>query len=236
MNGGTFMLSRLHLSAIILIAAVLWGGMLVFEGVAMNGTWIRPFSTVVGVLLLLLVAFDLWAWRLPILRGWFVPRPDLRGTWRVDLRSDWKDPATDKVVGPIVAFLVVRQTFSTLSVRMLTAASSSELVAAEINKAADGTYRMAGVYRNEPKLSVRDRSPIHYGAIVLDVQGDPAKDLAGHYWTDRNSRGELRTLARHHSIAGSFKAAQELLPEESSALTAAGNITVTSQKTGEGQS
>ena len=43
------MLSRLHLSTILLIAAALWGGMLVFEGVAVNGTWFRPFSTVVGV-------------------------------------------------------------------------------------------------------------------------------------------------------------------------------------------
>ena len=207
------MLSRLHLSAILLVAAALWGGMLVFEGVAVNVTWFRPFSTVVGALLLLLVAFDLWAWRFRFLQGWFVPRPDLRGTWRVELQSDWKDPATDKVVGPIVAYLVVRQTFSTLSVRMLTAESASELVAADINKAVDGTYRLAAVYRNEPKLAVRDRSPIHYGAIVLDVQGDPVAGLSGHYWTDRNSRGEIRTLARHGIIAGSFNDAQRLLPQ-----------------------
>lgn len=211
------MLSRLHLSAILLVAAALWGGMLVFEGVAVNGTWFRPFSTVVGVLLLLLVAFDIWAWRWRLLRGWFVPRPDLRGTWRVELQSDWKNPATDTGVSAIRAYFVIRQTFSSLSVRMLTAESASELVAAEISKASDGTYRLAAVYRNEPKLSVRDRSPIHYGAFVLDVQGDPAKDLAGHYWTDRNSRGELRTLARHDSIAGSFKEAQELLPRDEAA-------------------
>ncbi len=206
------MLSRLHLSTILLIAAALWGGMLVFEGVAVNGTWFRPFSTVVGVLLLLLVAFDVWAWRFRILHGWFVPRPDLRGTWRVELQSDWKDPKTGAVIGPIVAYLVVRQTFSSLSIRMLTAESASELVAAEINKAGDGTYRLAAVYRNEPKLSVRDRSPMHYGALVLDVQGDPVEGLAGYYWTDRSSRGELRTLARHQSIAGSFNVARTLLP------------------------
>ena len=87
-------------------------------------------------------------------------------------------------------------------------------IAAEINKASDGTYRLAAVYRNEPKLSVRDRSPIHYGAFVLDVQGDPAKDLVGHYWTDRNTRGEVRTLARHGSIASSFKEARTLLPPD----------------------
>lgn len=173
----------------------------------------------------LLVAFDLWAWRLRFLHGWFVPRPDLRGTWRVELQSDWKDPATDEGIGPIVAYLVVRQTFSMLSVRMLTAESASELVAAEINKASDGTYRLAAVYRNEPNLSVRARSPIHYGAIVLDVQGDPVKDLAGYYWTDRNSRGELRTLARNDSIAASFKEAQNLLPAGSAVSCTVGPAT-----------
>lgn len=211
------MLSRLHLSTILVVAAALWGGVLVVEGVAVNGTWIRPFSTVVGVLLLLLAAFDLWAWRLRVLHGWFVPRPDLRGTWRIELQSDWKDPATDAVIGPIVAYLVVRQTFSSLSIRMLTAESASELVAAEINKAGDGTYRLAAVYRNEPKLSVRERSPIHYGALLLDVQGDPVKNLAGYYWTDRNSRGEVRTLTRHGTIVGSFKEAQALLPADATA-------------------
>lgn len=210
------MLSRLHLSVILLLAAGIWGTMLVVEGVAVSGTWFRPFSTVVGILLLLLVAFDLWAWRLRFLQGWFVPRPDIRGTWRVELRSDWKNPVTNEVVAPIPGYLVVRQTFSTLSLRMLTSESSSELVAAEISKATDGTYRLAAVYRNEPKLSVRDRSPIHYGAIVLDVQGDPAKDLVGYYWTDRKTRGELRTLARHDTIAGSFSQAEALLPAERS--------------------
>lgn len=217
------MLSRLHLSAILLVASAIWGGLLLYQGVAIGGSWFHPFSGVVGALVLLLAAFDLWAWRLRILRGWFVPRPDLRGTWRVELQSGWKDPATDKVIGPIVAYLVVRQTFSWLSIRMLTAESASELVAAEINKASDGTYRLAAVYRNEPKLSVRDRSPIHYGAIVLDVQVDPVKELAGCYWTDRNSRGELRTLAKHDWLAGSFKEAQELLPLATKASAVVGN-------------
>lgn len=206
------MLSRLHLSSILLVSAAIWGGMLVYEGVAVNGSWFRPFSTVVGGLLFLLAIFDRWAWRLRILHGWFVPRPDLRGTWCVELKSDWRNQATDKVIDPIVAYLVVRQTFSTINARMLTAESASELVAGEINRASDGTYRLAAIYRNEPKLSVRDRSAIHYGAIVLDVLGDPVKDLNGYYWTDRKTRGELRTLNRYNALAGSFAEAQKMLP------------------------
>lgn len=209
------MLSRLHISAILLIASALWGALLLYQGVSVNGSWFHPFSGVVGALVLVLAAFDLWAWRLRFLHGWFVPRPNLRGTWRVELQTDWSDPATGNAVGPIVAYLVIRQTFSSLSIRMLTAESSSELVAADINKANDGTYRLAAVYRNEPKLSVRDRSPIHHGALVLDVHGDPVKELVGYYWTDRNSRGELHTLAQHDSIVGSFSEAQAVLPVSS---------------------
>ncbi len=201
------MLNRLHLSAILLLAAALWGTLLLLEGVAVHSAWLRPFSTVVGVLLLLLVAFDLWAWRLRFLRGWFVPRPDIRGTWHVELRSDWKDPATNEVVAPITAYLVVRQTFSSLSMRLVTSESASELVGAQITKAEDGTYRVTGVYRNEPKLSVRERSPIHYGAIVVDVLGDPVKELVGYYWTYRSTRGEIRTLARNDVIAATFAGA-----------------------------
>jgi hypothetical protein len=126
------------------------------------------------------------------------------------LRSDWKDPITNEVLAPLPAYLVVRQTFSTLSLRMLTPESSSKVVTAEIIKEADGSYRLAAVYRNEPKVSVRDRSPIHYGALVLDIQGDPVKGLVGCYWTDRKTRGELRSLARHVTFASSFNEACSL--------------------------
>lgn len=133
--------SRIHLSAILLIAAVVWAAVLSFAGVQLSATWFRPFSTVLTVLLLVFVAFDLWAWRFRFLQGWFVPRPDVRGTWQVVLQSDWKAPATGQTIGPIAAFLVVRQTFSIISMRMLTAESSSELVGAAIAKANDGTFK-----------------------------------------------------------------------------------------------
>jgi hypothetical protein len=199
--------SRIHLSAILLIAASLWAAVLSFAGVPLSTTWFRPFSPVLSVLLLLFVAFDLWAWRFRFLQGWFVPRPDVRGTWRVVLQSDWKEPATGQTIGPITAFLVIRQTFSMISMRMLTVESSSELVGAAIAKANDGTYRISGVYWNEPKLSVRDRSPIHYGGLLLDVEGSPVERLSGHYWTDRATKGEIASVAHKIEQLVSFDSA-----------------------------
>ena len=41
------------------------------------------------------------------------------------------------------------------------------------------------------KHSVRQRSPIHYGTLKLNVIGNPVSALSGHYWTDRGSLGQL---------------------------------------------
>lgn len=185
------MIERLHLSTVVLVAAIVWGIVLILDGVTVSITWLRHLSVVTGVLLVLLAAFDLYLWRLPILRSWFVKRPLLDGTWRAEIHSNWKNPETGRTIDAISGFMVARQTFSRLSLRLLTPESQSEILGAEVLRSDDGSYRIIGVYRNEPRLGVRDRSPIHYGGLVLQVVGTPPVRLAGHYWTDRDTAGEV---------------------------------------------
>jgi len=45
------MIDRLHLSAILLVAALIWGVLLLLMGVAVSVVWLRPFSFVTGALL-----------------------------------------------------------------------------------------------------------------------------------------------------------------------------------------
>lgn len=203
------MIERLPLSAIILTAAAVWGILLLLQGVPVSPDWFRPFSRVVGVLMILLTAFDLWLWRWPIFRGWLVKRPVLTGTWRAEVRSNWVDPATGQRIAPILAFMVIRQTFSRLTLRLMTGESGSELLGAEIILGSDGTYRVFGVYRNEPRLTVRHRSEIHYGALELRVAGSPPECMEGHYWTDRATAGELllsnRNAKHAHDMASALR-------------------------------
>ena len=79
--------------------------------------------------------------KIPLLHGWFLKRPVIEGSWKVEIRSNWKDPATGNAIAPVEGYMVVRQTFSTLSLRLLTAESSSELVGTEIVCSADGLLR-----------------------------------------------------------------------------------------------
>jgi SMODS-associating 2TM, beta-strand rich effector domain len=210
------MISRLHLVPIVFIVGLVWLFLLVVDGVAIELAWLPRLTAVVPVLLVVLGVFDRWLWRLPWINGWFAKRPVLCGTWQVTLQTEWKDPKTGEVPGPNICYMVVRQTFSILSMRLMTKESSSELVAERIVQAEDGVFRILGVYTNKPRVAVRHRSEIHFGALLLDVQGDPATSLEGHYWTDRSTRGSM-TFTRHEAkVLGSYDEAHSVFAVEKS--------------------
>ena len=104
--------------------------------------------------------------------------------------------------------MVVRQTLTSLTLRLLTAESSSMTVATSIVREPDGAMALAAVYRADPRLPVRDRSTIHNGAFFLGISVDPVRELVGHYWTDRGSSGELRLHNRKAALLSTFGDAQ----------------------------
>ena len=197
-----------YIKAIIYGAVLAWTIVLYANHQAINSAGLRPLSTVITVVLYAVMAFDLWLWKIPLLHGWFVKRPVIDGTWKVEIRSNWKNPATGKDIAPVEGYMVVRQTFSTLSLRLLTEESSSELVGTEIVCSADGLYCVSGVYRNEPRFQVRDRSEIHYGAVWLRIVDEPVKQVLGHYWTDRETAGEMDLLTRQKKRFQTFESAK----------------------------
>jgi hypothetical protein len=200
-------ITRVQLSAILWIAAALWGALLLLDGVAVSLAWIRPFSTVLGALVLLLGVFDQWAWRFRFLHPWFVSTPDLQGTWKGQLISTWVDPEMGDRTPPIEGYLVVRQTFSSLHMRLITRESNSELLSGSIVREMDGTQKIVGTYRNTPRLLRRDVSPIHHGGLLLQIHGRPPSSLDGQYWTDRDTKGELRFTERSNQVFYDFESA-----------------------------
>jgi len=200
--------SRIHVSALLLFASTVWGLTLMAGGISLPTGAFGPFSIVVGTLVFALSVFDLWLWRVPILQGWFVKRPALYGTWKVTFHSDWVDSATQQRIAPKVGYMAVRQTYSSLSMRLMTEESTSSLVAEGVSLMPDGTFKVFAVYRNESRIAVRDRSPIHYGAFALDVQGTPVGRMEGAYWTDRNTRGDMVLSDRRTQMFDSYSDAE----------------------------
>jgi len=201
------MLPELQVNALVLTVAVVWAVLLILQGVPVTADLAHPYSTACGILVLLLAAFDNWLWHIPVLQGSFVKRPYLGGTWRVEFQTSWIDPSTGNTPGPLAGFMIVRQTYSDITMTFFTRESSSQFVADELTVGPDGRFVVFAVYQNEPKAQVRHRSPIHYGALKMIVQGSPPTGIEGVYWTDRLTRGDIRLFDRRYSRYDTFEAA-----------------------------
>src|ERR1700722_8477803 len=161
------MSSERQIKAIIYLTVAAWTVLLWSNHETIQASWFKPLSTATSIVLVAVMIFDLWAWKLPLFHGWFVKRPVIDGTWAVEIPSTWTDPSTGQHLVPIMAYMVVRQTLSNLSMRLLTRESTSALVGTEIVCSPDGLYCVSGVYRNEPWFEFRQRSEIHYGGVWL---------------------------------------------------------------------
>ncbi len=208
--------TRLHISVFLGIAVLAWTAVLYMQGVQL--TWaeicvhLAPFSSVVGVLVTLALLLEHLAWPLPVLHGWFVKRPDLRGTWHVSLQSDWFDPDTNSRIPPITCYMGVKQTLSTLQMHLMTPESDSWFIADQIlpSPSAEG-YQVVGVYTNNPNIHLRGvRSEMHRGALVFDSHGPPNRpdSLTGEYWTDRKTSGSMVLGARRQKLYTLFSDAE----------------------------
>jgi hypothetical protein len=179
----------------------------------LEADFVKPFGTVVGLITFIVTIFNkyLWSWR--IFKGWYVKRPDLRGTWKVELKSNWTNPETGQAVKPIYGYAVIRQSLTSLSFRLMTEESRSVLVAHSIEQQEDeDLFKLVGVYRNEPKIELQGvRSEIHHGSFALEIHGSPAYELQGHYWTDRGTKGGIKLSDKVKKLYDTYEQANREL-------------------------
>ena len=207
------MWNKLHISVLVAAAVVVWGATLFIQGTPITIDHLAPFSIVVGFLGSAGAGFEYFLWRQRWLQGWFVKRPDVRGTWRVKLQSNWVNPSTQKQIDPIDCFMTVTQTYSNLQMHLMTPESNSWFVADRIraSQKSEG-YEIIGVYTNQPRINLRgDRSQIHFGAVVLNTHGANhfyPDILTGEYWTERGTKGNLILSKRVTKIYSRYEDAK----------------------------
>jgi hypothetical protein len=176
--------------------------------------WIAPIAPSVAVAWAGLWAFDRYAWRWRGVRS-LVARPVLDGTWHGELASDWVNPETRQRVEPDAnVFLVVRQRYWSITVRMLTKESASASLRADLTKYEDGVHQLVYLYGNTPRQQFRHRSELHYGGAVLAAPRNHEDGIEGHYFTDRKTCGDMRFHARYPAHAETHSAALQLLSPE----------------------
>lgn len=209
------MLNRSHISALVALTAAVWMVALFVRGTPLTTDLLLPFGAAVSTLVTATLLFDKYAWRWPWLQAFLSKRPDLQGTWRARLVSNFVVPESGATIAPIMGYIVIRQTFSTLSVRLYTDKGSSFLVAHAIEMIDGDRFRITAVYQNVPRLDLRGNgSEIHHGTFIIEAQGLRPTVMDGHYWTDRNTRGTLTLTDRICTLASDLASAAQLFQSQ----------------------
>lgn len=219
-------LERLHITAFVVMAALMWLIVLYVQGTPVTWAHARPFSIVVSGLVAIGLLLELVLWRHPWLHGWFVKRPDLRGTWRVELQSSYIRPtecpqegcteplSKGERVPMIVCYMGVQQTLSTLQMHLITPESESWFIADRIRVSPNGNgFQVIGVYTNEPNVHLRHGriSEMHQGAIIAETHGPGHRPntVTAKYWSDRSTIGTMEFTDRIDDVKTRFADADQ---------------------------
>lgn len=134
----------------------------------------------VGLGFIFLKLFDSWIWKIKIVQK-LTGKTSLAKEYKGKIHSDYDDRVYKGT-------LTIKQTYSQIFVSFKSAESSSHSIVATIKKN-DGINRLIFTYQNEPRANIQDRSPIHYGTAILDI--DNVDVIEGDYYTGRNTRGHM---------------------------------------------
>jgi len=127
-----FQYARVQLAAYIVTFA--WSLVVLVAGLKMDGLLTKALNALPLVLVLSFAAFDTYIWRQKQMRR-LVQHPVLNGTWKGSLVSIREGAdGSDTEYEPIPIFIVIWQTYLTISISLISAESRSRSIAAVLEK------------------------------------------------------------------------------------------------------
>lgn len=143
--------------------------------------YLRLASAAVTSVTVAVAAFHFFAWQW--LPKFLSPRPVISGTWRVT----GKPRTVNGTVGTLFnGFMFVEQKYFSVSMRLVTEHSESELVSHEFNLTEGDVFEIWAIYLAEPREAIDPaRLRAHYGAVRLKLGSlKQAPVISGRYWID----------------------------------------------------
>lgn len=164
-------------------------------------------SLIVAAISLFFLYFARHAWRWRFLNGSVVKHPDLTGTWRYEIDSDYVDPVTGSKVKK-TAFAVIEQTLTSTTVLVWTDNARSESIGATIEIDRDDLFTLSVPFIC--KVRSEHDEPIHYGCALFEKVRRGAQEIEGRYWTERATKGTVRLSDRRAEEIGSYAQGLEI--------------------------
>lgn len=180
------------------------------SGVSLDTVAKQVIALLPGIAAGALVIWDLWLWRTPGLHQ-LTHRPRIDGLWAAVLEpTDESHIPKDGNRGPIPAYLVITQTYWSLAIRQYTRESTSDSRAFFWERRSGTSWEaVAFLYENTPQQRHQHRSPRHLGACQLDPTQQAPAEMAGAYFTDRYTKGDMSLTHIDRTCGyGSFAAAE----------------------------
>lgn len=183
------------------LSAGLWLVLAFVLDAPVDKTWLKYVGGIASVVVELLLVFDRWAWRwLPVA---VTKRPNLQGTWRSQLHYQWPDGTPTQTKD---CFIVIRQTYTTITVDMHFDISDSHSRSAAIVDT-NGRRSLWWSYLSVAHSLEQEGNPPHRGGAELVISLKPKPSLAGDYWTERKTRGRLTTSGRSKHLYDDYQSA-----------------------------
>jgi hypothetical protein len=188
---------------VIALVALAMVGLTVLTGDSINQQGLRWLGGIASGITLLLLAFDRWIWRWPLIRRATELSGSriIHGTWRGTL-SYVADG--DGAPGEQRIFMAVHQTYSAVSVRCYFPTQNSESwsLTATIEK---DTHRqvLRYIYRQQAAAPDRARNRATEGACELALVGRPVEEISGSYYAERGGKGTIKFDGYSTKVAGS---------------------------------
>lgn len=206
--------AKAFISMLVIFSVLIWVLILYVTGTELKVSWeaLKHLPTVVSIDTVLWLLFIKWGWKYNVFQKWLVPFPCLEGTWEGTLQTTWINPETGNTSRLIPVILVIKQSFISISCVMYSQEMTSQSYAAEfLFDRENNLKKITYTYRSIPRATVRNRSVIHDGTVLLEVIATPFRVLRGEYWTNRKSTGEVDLKFKSKELMQSFP--DNLIPQ-----------------------
>lgn len=176
---------------IIVISVLLVYGSLILITQDVNNINLKSLAkiipTTVTIELLFYWLFVKWGWKCKFLHSWLVVTPDLSGEWQGKIHYIW-----DGKEGERETKVKITQSFNHIVITLATEESVSRSILAGFDiDDKRGIYDLYYTYVNEPKITIQNRSAIHYGTTKFHFDLANLLELKGEYWTSRDTKGTI---------------------------------------------
>jgi hypothetical protein len=178
---------------------IVYAVVLYVTGTKIQNGWRHALTYLPTVAALLVVIFDKWVWRWPLICR-LHNRPYIAGLWKVGLTPDEVSHIPPGGNWHPVGYVVIEQTFWGLSITQFTPESTSYSRSVTWQKQESSNKQaLSFIYSNRPKREHIDRSRPHLGGCLLDVANGKPATISGEYFTERFTAGSMELTLMNRS-------------------------------------